>query len=183
MEHEKKFVVIGNKNAVTYKEIFPLLKEDRVWLGFESPNEFKTPDGTITKQAAGLGRWFTNLDIKKRHDGLWHENGKFDQTKAHRYYEGFEKDYPKYDNYDAINVNKAKDIPIDYAGVMGVPITWLDKYNPDEFEIIGEAKHGSDNEYDLFKPVVQGKEVYMQILIKNKNLSQRRMIRGIKHQC
>ena len=72
------------------------------------------------------------MDVKYRHDGLWHRNGKFDNTQAHCYYEGNEDKYPKFANYDAINVNATKDIPIDYKGWMGVPITWLDKYNPDE---------------------------------------------------
>ena len=118
--------------------------------------------------------WYTNLDIKKRHDGLWHLGGKFDQTLAHKYYEGFEWKYPKYDNYDAINVDKTKEIPIDYPGVMGVPITWLDKYNPDEFEVIGLMSGGSgecliNGDDGRAKFYVNGKGVYARILIKNKN--------------
>ena len=126
MEYEKKFIIIGNKNAITYKEIFPLLKDNSVWLGSESPFEFFTPDG-MTKRVNGLTRWYTNLDIKKRHEDLI----------LVKKYAGHEDEDPKYDNYDAIEVSKIADIPFDYDGVMGVPITFLDKYNPDQFEIVG----------------------------------------------
>ena len=126
MEYGKKFIIIGNKNAITYKEIFPLLKDNFVWLGSESPSEFFTPDG-MTKRVNGLTRWFTNLDIKKRHEELI----------LVKKYAGHEDEYPKYDNYDAIEVSKVADIPFDYDGVMGVPITFLDKYCPDQFEIVG----------------------------------------------
>ena len=124
MEHKKKFLIIGNKNSITYKEFFPLLKDNEVWLGYESPSEFDTPDG-LTKKVQGLTRWFTNLDIKKRHEKLilWKNYS--------------EMEYPKYDNYDAVNVDKVTEIPCDYNGIMGVPITFLDKHNPDQFEIIG----------------------------------------------
>lgn len=154
IEYDKKFIILGNQNAVTYKEVFPLIKENKVWWGasdcvrwFVIPDNIEmthkiTDDGKRIAEGARC-RWFTNLDIIKRHDGLWHKNGKFDNAKAHCYYEGFEDNYPKYDNYDAIEVSKTKDIPIDYPGAMGVPITWLDKYNPDEFEIIGMAKRGA----------------------------------------
>lgn len=124
MEYEKKFVVIGNKNAVTYKEMFPLLRSDEVWLEYYSPSEFGTPSGT-TKKINGLSRWFTNLDIKKRHENLI----------LYKHYSP--EEFPKYDNYDAINVDKVSDIPLDYDGVMGVPITFMNQYNPDQFEIIG----------------------------------------------
>lgn len=129
MEHKKKFIIIGNKNAITYKEIFPLLKDNSVWLGSESPFEFFTPDG-MTKRVNGLTRWYTNLDIKKRHEDLI----------LVKKYAGHEDEYPTYDNYDAIEVSKVTDIPFDYDGVMGVPITFLDKYNPDQFEIVGITK-------------------------------------------
>ena len=124
MEYNKKFIIIGNKNAITYKEFFPLLKDDEVWIGCNSPSEFSTPDG-VTKKLNGLTRWFTNLDVAKRHEKLilWKQY--------------MREEYPKYDNYDAINVDKVKDIPCDYNGVMGVPITFLDKYNPEQFEIVG----------------------------------------------
>lgn len=124
MEYDKKFLIIGNKNAITYKEFFPLLKDNKVWIGYNNPSEFGTPSG-ITKKMNGLTRWFTNLDIKKRHEELV------------LYKKYTPAEYPKYDNYDAINVDKVSDIPIDYDGVMGVPITFLDKYNPEQFEIMG----------------------------------------------
>ena len=131
MEHNKKFLIIGNKNSITYKEFFPLLKENKVWIGYESPSEFDTPNG-LSKKVQGLCRWFTNLDIKKRHEKLilW------------KHYTP--EEYPKYDNYDAINVDKVSEIPCDYDGVMGVPITFLDKYNPEQFEII-ELGNSRDN--------------------------------------
>ena len=128
MEHEKKFLIIGNKNAITYKEIFPLLKNDAVWIGYESPSKFDTPQG-ITKKISGLSRWFTNLDIKKRHEKLilWKNYSP--------------EEYPHYENFDAIEVDKIANIPCDYDGMMGVPKTFMDNYNPEQFEIIGNA-HG-----------------------------------------
>lgn len=129
MKYEKKFVIIGNKNAITYKEIFPLIKDNKVWLGYTSPNEFIIPGGEITKQVTGLCRWYTNLEIPKRHELI---------LLGGSYERGSKKGmFPKYDNYDAINVDRVCDIPEDYDGVMGVPITFLDKYCPEQFEIIG----------------------------------------------
>lgn len=130
VEHGKKFVVLGNKNAITYKEIFPLLRDDKVWLGFTSPSDFTIPGEGTTKQVNGPCRWYTNLDIKKRHEDLL----------LYRRYKGHETDYPKYDNHDAIEVSKVADIPEDYYGVMGVPITFMDKYNPDQFDIVAFRK-------------------------------------------
>ena len=125
IEYGKEFLIIGNKNAITYKEIFPLIKNNKLWLGLSSANEFRLPDGSITKQVNGLTRRYTNLEHKKRHEPLI----------LYKHYSADE--YPKYDNYDAINVNKVAEIPCDYEGVMGVPITFLDKYNPEQFEILG----------------------------------------------
>lgn len=142
MQHGKKFLIIGNKNAITYKEFFPLLKENKVWIGYSSPSEFDTPNG-MTKKINGLTRWFTNLDIQKRHEKLilWQ-----------RYYDDdgnplpdAEERYPHYDNYDAINVDRVADIPVDYKDVMGVPITFLDKYNPEQFEIVGLLNSSSES--------------------------------------
>ena len=124
IDYDKKFIVVGNKNSITYKEIFPLLKNNQIWIGFNSPAEFKTPDGT-TNKINGLSRWFTNLDIIKRHEFL-------DLIEKYS-----PEKYPKYDNYDAINVDKVLDIPVDYDGIMGVPITFMDKHNPEQFEILG----------------------------------------------
>lgn len=124
--HNKKYLIIGNKNNVNDKDIFPLLRDNEVWFGYDSPSEFNTPQG-MTKKVQGLCRWFTNLDIDKRHEKLilWKNYS--------------EDEYPKYVNYDAIEVDKVADIPCDYDGNMGVPITFIDSYNPEQFEIIGLA--------------------------------------------
>ena len=132
MEHEKKFLIIGNKNAITYKEFFPLLKDDEVWIGCTNVKEFLQPDGSI-KKFGNIG-WFTNLDVAKRHEKLilWKKYTP--------------EEYPTYDNYDAINVDKVSEIPCDYDGVMGVPITFMDKYNPDQFEILGLLQSSTDEQ-------------------------------------
>jgi len=122
-EHNKKFLIIGDLNWVSYKGIFPLLKDDVMWLGYNNVPSFVQPDGTIKKFGNKL--WFTNLDHEKRHEKLilWKKYSS--------------EDYPKYDNYDAIEVSKVSDIPCDYDGNMGVPITFLSSYNPEQFEIVG----------------------------------------------
>ena len=139
--YEKKFLIIGNVNAVKYKEIFPLIKDNKLWLGVSihsGDRKFWVPDD-YELNAAGCGvdetgrkyirvkgvRWFTNLDYEERHEDLI----------LYRHYKP--EDYPKFENYDAINVNRTEDIPCDYEGAMGVPITFMDKYNPDQFEILG----------------------------------------------
>ncbi len=127
IQYHKKFLVIGNKNAITYKEVFPLLANNEVWLGYTVPNKFVRPDGTETTNMSGLCRWWTNLDTTKRHEDMI------------LYEEYTPEKFPHYDNYDAIEVNKVKSIPKDYFGVMGVPITFLDSYNPEQFEIIGSS--------------------------------------------
>ncbi len=127
IEYKKKFIIIGNKNAITYKEFFPLLKENKVWIGHGNVTSFLQPNGEI-KKFGNIG-WYTNLDISKRHD-------KLDLWKKYT-----PEEYPKYDNYDAIDVSKTTNIPCDYYGVMGVPITFLDKYNPDQFEILDINPH------------------------------------------
>ena len=142
IEYEKNFLIIGNVNAITYKEIFPLIKDNKMWLGasiHSGDRKFYVPDDYPLK-ASGCGedengrkfirvkgvRWFTNLDYTKRHEELV----------LYKKYYGNEEEYPKYDNYDAINVDKTADIPCDYFEYMAVPITYTDKYNPDQFEII-----------------------------------------------
>lgn len=152
MENGKKFVVIGNKNAVTYKEMFPLLRSDEVWIGYYSPSEFGTPSGT-TKKINGLSRWFTNLDIKKRHDKLI----------LYKHYSP--EEFPKYDNYDAINVDNVSDIPLDYDGVMGVPITFRDKYNPEQFEIVAFRKGEDGKDLVFTRERVQP---YFRILVRQR---------------
>ena len=126
-EYQKKFLIIGDMNWITYKEVFPLLKDNHIWLGNCAVKEFVQPDGTIKKFGNKL--WFTNLDHKKRHEKLilWKNYTP--------------EEFPTYDNYDAINVDKVSDIPCDYDGVMGVPITFLDKYNPEQFEIVGGSMY------------------------------------------
>lgn len=140
-KYEKKYLVLGNNNAVTYKEIFPLIKDNKMWLGYSANKtmEFEMPDSYerydhIDANGKKIGKvpaitWFTNLTHDKRNEKLL----------LCKEYKKYANEYPKYDNYDAINVDKVKDIPIDYEGVMGVPITFLDKYNPNQFEIIGCA--------------------------------------------
>ena len=123
MEYEKKFLIIGNKNAITYKEFFPLLKDNKAWIGYNAPCEFGRPDGTITKQVSGLTRWFTNLDIPKRHEPL---------IMVKRYDSVL---YPHYDNYDAINCDKVADIPMDYFESWGVLHADYALLNKDEWEI------------------------------------------------
>lgn len=125
VKHDKKFIIIGSKNAITYKEIFPLIKDNKVWLGNNNPapKEFVQRDGSIKK--FGNICWYTNLDIKKIHEEL---------IMARKY---TPEEYPHYDNYDAIEVGKVANIPYDYEAAMGVPITFLDKWNPEQFEIIG----------------------------------------------
>ena len=158
VEYEKKFLIIGNKNAITYKEIFKLIKDNLLWLGYKSPGNFMQPDGSIGK-LAGLTRWFTNLKITKRNEDLI----------LYKTYN--EAEYPHYDNYDAINVNKVKDIPMDYDGAMGVPITFLDKHNPMQFELLGcSYSYGEPEGYHIdgngFNPSVDGTEVYKRLFIK-----------------
>ncbi len=147
MEYEKKFLIIGNMNAITYKEIFPLIKENKMWLGTQYVKEFTSNTNEVKKFGNIL--WFTNLDHKKR-------NEEIDLYKKYN-----AEEYSKYDNYDAIEVSKTSDIPIDYDGTMGVPITFLFKYCPTQFEII-KFRKGND-EKDLS---VNGKCPYFRILIK-----------------
>jgi hypothetical protein len=149
MEYDKKFIIIGHQNAISYKEIFPLIKENKMWLGYgfnRNMAHFINPQyedyATDTDHKEGMIRvsgivWFTNLDTKRRHEDLI----------LYKTYKGNENEYPKYDNYDAINCDKTKDIPMDYTGVIGVPITFIDKYNPEQFEIIGLG-----NSRDNFTP-------------------------------
>lgn len=125
VEYNKNFIIIGNKNAITYKELFPLLRDNKVWIGYEQPSKFLDGQGFLTNQVQGLCRWFTNLDIHKRHENLI----------LYKTYSADE--YPVYCNYNAININKVAEIPYDFDNIMGVPITFLDSYNPEQFEIIG----------------------------------------------
>lgn len=141
IEYDKKFLIIGNVNAVKYKELFPLIMNNKIWLGasihsgdrkFWVPNDYELNaagcgiDETGRKYIRVKGvRWFTNLDYKERHENLI----------LYKHYSP--EEYPKFENFDAININRTEDIPCDYNGVMGVPITFMDKYNPEQFEILG----------------------------------------------
>lgn len=187
IEHEKKFIIIGNVNAITYKKFFPLLKENKVWIGasihsggykFYVPDDYPLKaadcgiddDGRRYIRVKGI-RWYTNLDLEQRHEELI----------LVKRYVGHEEDYPHFDNYpNVINVDRVKDIPCDYAGVMGVPITFLDKYNPDQFEILeGSNRYGVLNTLGKNAEIkaahshgnnIQGKATYFRIFIRNKHL-------------
>ena len=172
VRYDKKFLIIGNMNAITYKEIFPLIKDNKLWLGASiksGDRKFYVPDN-YPLNASGCGidekgkrfirvkgvRWFTNIEDAKR-------NLPLDLYKKYN-----PKDYPKYDNYDAINVNKTSDIPMDYDGVMGVPITFLDKYCPTQFEIVGLDRYVEGNTMPNKRMHINGKEIYARILIRRK---------------
>lgn len=159
-QKQKQFLIIGNMNAITYKECFKLIKDNKMWLGLNSVKVFIKPDGT--EQAFGNIIWFTNLIHSKR-------NQPIDLYKNYS-----PAEYPNYDNYHAIEVSKVKDIPQDYTGVMGVPITFLDKYCPDQFEILDINPHFfSIVERGFLKPaqlkIANQKDPYARILIKHKN--------------
>lgn len=173
IKYNKKFLIVGSKNTITYKEVFPLIKDNRLWIGvqpmgvdmlFDVPKErakqlqekeeargssYRIVDGVVKARSASI--WYTNLDHHKRHEDLI------------LYKKYTPEEYPTYDNYDAINVNKTSDIPCDYEGVMGVPITFLDKYNPDQFEIVKFRK--GDDDKDLS---INGYCPYFRILIRKR---------------
>jgi len=158
VKYEKKFLIIGNFNAVTYKEIFPLIKDNEIWLGVNPRGMmFKTPDGNETVINSC---WYTNLTHKK-------QNEKLILTKK---YKGNEKEYPKYDNYDAIEVSKTINIPKDYVGVMGVPISFLDKYNPEQFEIVGSNRGVKQDPKEIYGrgSLLDGKETFKRLFIKRR---------------
>ena len=177
-EHKKQYLLIGTENALTYKEIFPLIQQNKLWTGYKSGNmPFRVPEDSKERsnrywvdddgqkwRSLGNTIWLTNLDTPKRHNTI-------ELTKTYN-----PEYYPKYDNYDAINVDRVENIPKDYPGIMGVPVTILTKLNTDQFELIGEANHGKDNDYDMFKPTINGKELFKKILIKNKSLMENEKI-------
>lgn len=181
VKYNKQYLIIGNQNAITYKEIFPYIKENKAWVGYRFGDmAFRVPADTPPRntrfwidetgqkwRSLGNAMWLTNLDTQKRHQ-------KLELTK---YYDP--EIYPKYDDFDAINVKKVVDIPKDYDGIMGVPITYLKYHNEEQFEIVGEANHGSDNEFDLFKPKINGKELFKRILIRKRNGKQSCMTKKI----
>ena len=174
VQYNKKFLVIGNQNAITYKEIFPLIKENKLWTGNNMVKTFRVPqvtnkncevlpNGEIIAKFGSIC-WFTNLDIKKRHEEII----------LYKSYN--EEEFPKYDNYDAIEVSKVCEIPKDYDGVMGVPITFLYRYNPSQFEIVGatesEGKGFSNGLWDEKSKdahsLVNNKKTYKRLFIRKK---------------
>lgn len=179
MEYKKKFLILGDQNNITKKDIFKFIKEDKVWLGYDNGGTkwFQVPDDyDITTESRkkivngvkyfSMGRilWFTNLETTKRHENMA------------LYKKYVPKEFPKYDNYNAINIDKVSDIPMNYNGVMGVPITFVDKYNPEQFELLGIMNTGEKNIGIRHKgtahgrPLVNGVEKYLRILIKAKKL-------------
>ncbi len=173
VEANKQFLIIGNMNCALYQEVFPYIKENKIWLGngmgrwisgFIVPEgyplygtEARIEDGKRIV-ATNNCLWLTNLDHGRRHQPLqlmtMADNLKFSKHKKSKEWEFA---YKKYDRYDAIHIPYTDSIPSDYDGIMAVPLSFLDKYNPEQFEIVGEANHGSDNIYDLFKPTIDGK--------------------------
>lgn len=173
IKYDKKFLIIGNQNALTYKEIFPLIQNNTVWTGYQfGEMKFRVPqdseprptrywiDETGQKwRSMGNAMWLTNLDNERRHENL-RLTQRFNPIMHQRY-----------DNYNAIHIRNITEIPFDYSGIMGVPITIINRYNSEQFEIIGEANHGSDSKYDIFKPILNGKEVFKRILIRHRTLA------------
>ena len=173
VEYDKKFIILGNMNAITYKEIFPLIKDDKLWMGasiHSGDREFRVPDD-YPLEASGYRvdeegkkyirvkgvRWWTNVDYESRHEELV----------LYKKYNPVE--YPKYDNYDCIEVSATSDIPCDYNGVMGVPISFLDKYNPNQFEILGHLGSYAPDGYSLSGAFyLNGKKMFKRLVIRRK---------------
>lgn len=169
VEYKKKFIILGDQNAITYKDFFKLIKENKLWLGYDNngtkwfqvPIDYDIPTESRKKIVNGvkyfsMGRivWFTNLDTTKRHEKL-------------TFYKKYSpEEFPKYDNYEAINVDRVSDIPMDCSGMMGVPITFLDKYNPKQFEVIGIDRYVEDNPNYGRRFTINGKEIYARVIIK-----------------
>ncbi|HEX9722301.1 MAG TPA: adenine-specific methyltransferase EcoRI family protein [Candidatus Paceibacterota bacterium] len=170
MEYKKKFLILGDQNAVTYKETFGYIQDNKLWVGYDNggtkwfqvPMNYDIPTESRKKIVNGvkyfsMGRilWFTNLDTTKRHENIV------------LYKKYTLEEFPKYDNYDVVNIDKVSDIPMNYNGVMGVPITFVDKYNPNQFEILGVANSARWIGYKCLT-LIQGKKIYNRILIKRK---------------
>ena len=173
MQYNKQFAIIGNQNAITYREVLPLIRDSKVWLGYNNGHFwFKVPDSYEEKKTdfkidengqkwrrMGNICWFTNLDIEKRHE---------DMTLFRTY---SPEVYPKYDNYDAIEVNRTVDIPCDYYGIMGVPITFMQYFNPNQFEILGDSRYHDGQNFSDDINVINGKTLYRRILIRRKQVN------------
>ncbi len=170
IEYNKKFLILGDQNAITYKEIFKLIKDNKLWFGYDNggikwfqvPKDYDIPTESRKKIVDGvkylsMGRinWFTNLDTTKRYHELT------------LYKKFIPEEFPKYDNYNVVNVDRVSDIPMDYYGVMGVPITFVDKYNPEQFEILGIANSARWIDFKCLT-IIKGKRIYNRVLIKQK---------------
>jgi len=177
VEYSKKFLILGDQNAVTYKETFGFIKENKLWHGYDNggtkwfqvPNDYDIETESRIKIENGtkffsMGRivWYTNLDTAKRHE------------KIVLYKKYTPEEFPKYDNYNVINVDKVADIPMDYEGIMGVPITFVDKYSPAQFEILGIANSARWIGYECFT-LIEGRKMYNRILIKRKKWYENRL--------
>jgi hypothetical protein len=154
VEYDKKFLIIGNMNALGYKEIFPLVKENKLWIGY-------TPRGMDFMDAKGElhnvnAVWVTNLYVKKRYEEIY-------LVKKYN-----PEEYPKYDNYDGIEVGEVANIPKDYFGAMGVPITFLEKYNPEQFEILGLDRYVEGNTKPNHRFMIKGREIYTRVAIRRR---------------
>ena len=152
--NNKQFLIIGNQNAFTYKEVFKLIKANKIWTGYNMVKKFIQPDGSL--KAFGNVCWFTNMSTTKRVEKLV-------LVKSYN-----PIDYPKYDNYDAIEVSRVTNIPKDYDGVMGVPITFIDKYNPEQFEILGDSRYHDDSDVANDINFINGKGLYRRVLIRRR---------------
>lgn len=154
MQKDKQFLIIGSQNAINYKQIFPLIRDEKIWTGYNMVKNFYQPDGSIKK--FGNICWFTNLKTFKRQEEMI-LTAKYNPI-----------DYPKYDNYDAIEVSKIVNIPKDYDGVMGVPITFLDKYNPEQFEVLKCSAYSDPSCFGCGSLYVNNAKKYSRVLIKRK---------------
>ena len=186
IKYGKQYLLISNQNAITYKEIFPYIKNNKARVGYHFGDmAFRVPDDTEPRKtrfwvdefgqkwrSLGNAMWLTNLEVSN-------DSGK-KLVLTHSFKE---ENYPKYDNFDAVHVYRVSEIPMDYYGIMGVPLTYLKYHNDKMFEIIGEANHGSDNEYDLFKPQINGKETFKRILIKRRKRDKRMEFRILDLFC
>ena len=173
IEHKKKFLIIGNHNAITYKGIFELIRDGKVWMGYSIPSAFRVPDHYEMRsvrswrdkdgnnwRSLGNACWFTNLDMAKRYEDLI----LFKRFK--------QSEYPRYDNYDAIEVSRVENIPEDFDGVMGVPVTFLDKHNPNQFEILGSNRGVEQDPKGVYGrgSHLNGTETFKRIFIRNKKV-------------
>lgn len=155
LKYDKQFLIIGPLNAATYKEIFPYILKGRIWSGYNNVRHFNDPNNN--DRTLGNVFWYTNIPNRSLTEEII-------LTKKYN-----PNDYDKFDHYDAININRVTDIPMDYDGLMGVPTSFFQgKYNPNQFEIVGEIKHGSDGDFDFCKPFVNGVEKFTRLVIKHK---------------